>query len=85
MKKIFLLNLLIFFVLMALFIAAGFAMGYAADKRFGSDAAILFVLVVLVHLFLNYLVLLRQKMATAKSIAISCLVILAVYALVLFH
>ncbi len=60
-------------------------MGYAVDKRFGTDAGILFILIVTVHLFLNYLVMHKQKTSSTKKVLLVSAVILCVYLLLLFH
>jgi hypothetical protein len=85
MKKIILLNLLFFAVLMCIFLVAAFSMGYATGKRFGTDAGILYLLIVTLHLFLNYLIMHKQKNIAAKHIIYASAVILCVYVLILFH
>jgi hypothetical protein len=85
MKKIILLNILFFFVLMCIFLVAAFAMGYASNNKYGTDAGILFLLIVTVHLFLNYLLMHRQTGIATKQILFVSAVILCVYLLVLFH
>lgn len=85
MKKIILLNILFFFLLMCIFLVTAFAMGYAANNKYGTDAGILFLLVVTIHLFLNYLLMHRQPAITRKQILFVSAVILCVYLLVLFH
>jgi hypothetical protein len=85
MKKTILLNILFFFVLICLFLAAAFSMGYVDNKRFGTDAGILYLLVVTLHLFLNYLVMHRQKNMSIKRILYVSAVILCIYLLILFH
>jgi len=84
MKKIILLNILFFFLLMCLFIIAALGMGYATDKRFGTDAGILYILVVVMHLFLNYLIMHRKAFAT-RQILYASAVIGCVYLLIIFH
>jgi hypothetical protein len=84
-KKIILLNILFFFVLMCIFLVAAFAMGYASNNKYGTDAGILFLLIVTVHLFLNYLLMHRQTGIATKQILFVSAVILCVYLLVLFH
>ena len=69
---------------MALFIVAALGMGYATDKRFGSDAGILYILMVLIHFFLNYL-LMHKKGFTTRKILYASAVIACVYLLVIFH
>lgn len=85
MKRIVLLNLLFFVLLMILFLVAAFSMDYAAGKRFGTDAGILYLLVITLHLFLNYLVMHRQKDTGTKKILYVSAVILCIYILLLFH
>ncbi len=70
---------------MLLFIIAAFAMGYASGAKYGTDAGILFVLVVTVHLFLNYLIMHRQPEFSPKKLLGASAVILCVYGLLLFH
>ncbi len=84
MKRVILLNILFFFLLMAVFIVAALGMGYATDKRFGSDAGILYILVVIVHLFLNYLIMHKKDFST-KRIVYASAVIGCVYLLIIFH
>ena len=85
MKKVLLFNLLCFVVLMALFLAAAFAMGYAGGKRFGSDAGILYLLVTTLHLFANYTFMHRKTAFTGRQIGYASAVILCLYTLVLLH
>jgi len=85
MKKIILFNILFFFVLMCIFLVAAFAMGYAANNKYGTDAGILFLLIVTLHLFLNYLIMHRQPGIGTRQILYASAVILCVYLLVLFH
>jgi hypothetical protein len=85
MKKIILLNIIFFLALMCIFLVAAFAMGYATNNRYGTDAGILFLLIVTLHLFLNYLLMHRQAGITGKQILFMSSVILCVYLLVLFH
>ncbi|MEP7279762.1 MAG: hypothetical protein ABI813_14020 [Bacteroidota bacterium] len=85
MKKIILLNIVFFIVLMCIFLVAAFSMGYAANNRFGTDAGILYLLVVTLHLFLNYLVMHRQQGIASKKILFASAAILCIYLLVLFH
>lgn len=85
MKKIILLNILFFFVLTCIFLVAAFSMGYAANNKFGTDAGILYLLIVTLHLFLNYLVMHKQKDITTKKIVYVSGVILCIYLLILFH
>ena len=84
MKRVILLNILFFFLLMIVFIIAAFGMGYAANNRFGTDAGILFLLVVVVHLFLNYLVM-QKKNFPVKHILYTSAVITCIYLLIIFH
>ena len=84
MKRIILLNILFFFLLMFVFIIAAFSMGYAYNNRFGTDAGILYILMVLIHFFLNYL-LMHKKGFTARKILYASAVIACVYLLVIFH
>ncbi len=85
MRKIILLNLLFFFLLTCIFLAGAFAMGYASNNRFGTDAGILYLLIVTLHLFLNYLVMHRQPGINTKKILYVSAVILCIYLLILFH
>ena len=85
MKRILLLNILFFFVLMCIFLVAAFSMGYAANNRFGTDAGILYLLIVTLHLFLNYLIMHKQKDIGTKKILYASAVILCIYLLILFH
>ena len=85
MKRIILLNILFFFILMCIFLVAAFSMGYAANNRFGTDAGILYILVVTLHLFLNYLIMHRQQNISTKKILYASTVILCIYLLILFH
>jgi len=84
MKRVILLNILFFFLLMCIFLIAAFSMGYAANNRFGTDAGILYILIVIVHLFLNYLIM-HKKDFTTKKILYASTVILCIYLLVIFH
>jgi hypothetical protein len=70
---------------MFIFLVAAFGMGYAANNRFGTDAGILYILIVTLHLFLNYLIMHKQKDSSTKKILYASAVILCVYLLVLFH
>ncbi|MDE3247999.1 MAG: hypothetical protein KGO82_05035 [Bacteroidota bacterium] len=84
MKKLILLNLLFFVILMLLFFAATFALGYAG-KNYGTDGALVFLLAIVIHLFLNYLLMhKRPEFNWKKGLAASACII-AVYLLVLFH
>lgn len=85
MKRIILLNIVCFLLLMILFLVAALGMGYAAGNRFGTDAGILFILVVVIHLFLNYLIMHRQKDIRPRKIWVATAVILCIYLLLLFH
>ena len=85
MKRIILLNSLFFLLLMIIFLVAALGMGYAAGNRFGTDAGILFILVVVVHLFLNYVIMHRQKHIRSRQIWVASAVILCIYLLLLFH
>lgn len=84
MKRVILLNILFFFLLMIIFIIAALGMGYAAERRFGTDAGILYILVVIVHLFLNYLIM-HKRDFTTKQILYASAVIGCVYLLIIFH
>lgn len=85
MKKIILLNILFFFVLMCIFLVAAFSMGYAANNKYGTDAGILYVLIVTLHLFLNYFLMHRQPNIGVKKILFASATILCIYLLILFH
>ena len=84
MKKVILLNILFFLLLMGVFLIAAFSMGYATNNRFGTDAGILYLLIVTVHLFINYLMMHRRGF-TAKNILYASAAIGCVYLLVIFH
>lgn len=84
LKKLILLNLLFFIILMLLFIAATFALGYAG-KSYGTDGAIVFVLAIVIHLFLNYLIMHRQPGFNWKKGTAASVCIIAAYLMVLFH
>jgi len=84
MKKVILLNLLFFFLLMCAFIATALGLGYVTDKRFGTDAGILYLLVVVLHLFFNYLLMHKRAFST-KHILYASAVIGCVYLLIIFH
>lgn len=85
MKRIILLNLVFFALLMLLFIIAAFAMGYASGAKYGTDAGILYILVLTVHLFLNYLIMHRRPDYTPKKLLAASAIILCVYVLIVFH
>jgi len=85
MRKIILLNIVFFVLLMCVFLVAAFAMGYASNNKYGTDAGILFLLIVTLHLFLNYLLMHRQAGITTKQILFASAVILCLYLLLLFH
>ncbi|MEP6749467.1 MAG: hypothetical protein ABJB86_17150 [Bacteroidota bacterium] len=85
MKRILFLNILFFFVLMCIFLVAAFGMGYAANNRFGTDAGILYLLIVTLHLFLNYLIMHKRKDTSTKKILYATAVIVCIYLLILFH
>ena len=85
MKRIILLNLAFFALLMLMFIIAAFAIGYASGAKYGTDAGILYILVVTVHLFLNYLIMHRQQDFSSKKLLGASAVILCVYGLLIFH
>ncbi len=85
MKRIILLNIVFFALLMLLFIIAAMAMGYASGAKYGTDAGILYILVVTVHLFLNYLIMHRQPGYTTKKLLGASAIILCVYGLIIFH
>ena len=70
---------------MCIFLVAAFAMGYAANNKYGTDAGILFLLVITIHLFVNYLIMHRQPGIRPKQVLFVSAVILCVYLLVLFH
>ena len=84
MKRVVLLNILFFFLLMCVFLAAAFGMGYATNNRFGTDAGILYLLIVVVHLFLNYMVM-HKNGFPVKKIWYANAAIGAVYLLIIFH
>ena len=83
MKKIILWNVVILVVLMLIFLVVGFALGYTG--RFGTDAGILFLLILAIHLFLNYIIVHRQKDLPPRTILYSNIAIVAIYLLILFH
>ncbi|MFT3934340.1 MAG: hypothetical protein QM726_12030 [Chitinophagaceae bacterium] len=84
MKKVILLNLLFFFLLMFIFFIAAFSMGYAANNKYGTDAGILFLLIVILHLFLNYIIM-HRKQFNGRQILYASLVIGCVYLLIIFR
>ena len=59
-------------------------MGYAANNRFGTDAGILFLLIVVVHLFLNYLIMHKKNFPVKQVLYVSA-VISCIYLLIIFH
>ncbi|MEO5683311.1 MAG: hypothetical protein ABIQ88_11760 [Chitinophagaceae bacterium] len=85
MKKIIFFNILFFFVLLFILMIAALGMGYASNNRFGTDAGILYVLIIVVHLFLNYFIMHRQAQFSLKKIGYASAIILAAYLLILFH
>jgi len=85
MKKIVLLNILFFFLLMIIFIVVAFGLGYASSNKYGTDAGILYLLVVVVHLFLNYLIMHKQPAIARKQILLASAAIVCVYLLLIFH
>jgi len=84
MKKIILLNLLFFVLLMGIFLVAALGMGYAANNKFGTDAGILYILIVVVHLFINYLIM-HKKAFPPKNTWYMSGFIACIYLLILFH
>jgi len=84
MKRVILLNILFFFLLMCIFLIAAFSMGYAANNRFGTDAGILYLLIITVHLFINYLMMHKRGFAT-KNILYTSAAIGGAYLLIIFH
>jgi len=84
MKRVILLNILFFFLLMCIFLIAAFSMGYAANNRFGTDAGILYLLIITVHLFINYLMM-HKRGFTAKNILYTSAAIGGAYLLIIFH
>ena len=85
MKKILLFNILFFFVLICLFFVSAFAMGFVANNRYGTDAGILYLLMITIHLFLNYLLMHRQSTYSVKRILYVSSAIICIYLLLLFH
>ncbi|MBC7905050.1 MAG: hypothetical protein H7Y27_16600 [Gemmatimonadaceae bacterium] len=82
--RIVLFNLALFVLLTILFAASAMILG-SMPQKFGSDAAILFVLMVVIHLFLNYIFIQKQREAGVKYLLWSTLALLLVYTLMLFH
>ena len=85
MKKIILLNILFFVLLMCLFLVAAFSLGYLGGDKYGTDAGILYLLVVTIHLFLNYLIMHKQPAVRSKQIWVASAVIGCIYLLIIFH
>jgi hypothetical protein len=85
MKKLILLNIAFFIVLMLLYMVTGFALGYASGAKYGTDTAILYLLVVLVHLFLNYRLMHKYPAFTARHRWYASAIIGCVYTLLVFH
>ena len=69
---------------MCIFVIAALGMGYASGNRFGTDAGILYILIVVIHLFLNYLIMHKMNFPT-KTILYASAVILCLYLLIIFH
>jgi hypothetical protein len=81
--KMALFNTAIFVVLYIVYLVLGFVLSSNTSKRFGSDAAILFVFIITVHLFINYLLLQKNQLAKAKYIFLFTLAIIAAYMLLI--
>lgn len=83
MKRVIIFNLVFFVVLFSLFFIAAMALKMETSQ-FGSDSGLLYVLIVVIHLFLNYLIMHRRHFSTKHILMVSG-VIVCVYLLELFH
>jgi hypothetical protein len=81
--KLAVFNTLIFVALFIVYLVLGFVLSSDASKRFGTDAGILFVFIITVHLFINYLLLQKNQLAKAKYILIFSIAIIAAYLLLI--
>jgi hypothetical protein len=81
--KMALFNTAIFVALYIVYLVLGFVLSSNTSKRFGSDAGILFVFIITVHLFINYLLLQKQRLASTRYIFIFSMAIIAGYVLLL--
>lgn len=81
--KLAVFNTLIFVALFIVYLVLGFVLSSDAGKRFGTDAGILFVFIITVHLFINYLLLQKNQLAKAKYILIFSIAIIAAYVLLI--
>lgn len=81
--KLAVFNTLIFVALFIVYLVLGFVLSSDASKRFGTDAGILFVFIITVHLFINYLLLQKNQLAKAKYILVFSIAIIAAYLLLI--
>jgi hypothetical protein len=85
MKKLILLNIAFFVILMLLYMLTAFTLGYVAGAKYGTDTAILYLLVVLVQLFLNYRLMHKNAAFTTRHRWYASTIIICMYALLVFH
>lgn len=85
MLKLILINLLLFILFIILFIAAAFVISYAmGTNNHSMETAEVYVVITLLHIYINYRLLKKRKIDTLKNKTISAILIAAVYVGYLF-
>jgi hypothetical protein len=85
MLRLILINLLLFILFIILFIFAAFGIGYAMGTASHSvETAEIYVVAALLHVYINYRLLKKQKSDSLRNNIISAILITGAYAAYLF-
>jgi hypothetical protein len=79
MIKIILTNILLFISLYIFFIAASFGFGFIFEAMTATSSNILYLLIPLLHLYINYRLAKKWLPSNRRYLLISCIVILGIW------
>lgn len=79
MIKIIIVNVFLFAGLYIFFIAASFGFGFIVEALSAASSNVLYVLMPLLHVFINYRLAKKWGLSTRKYLAISSVVILSIW------
>jgi len=80
--KLFLINIVLFVVLIVLYFTLGFLAGYGSNNTYEAAAWRLYAGFIIIHLIINFILLRKMKILSTLPIAFSCIEILILYGVV---
>ena len=83
-SKVYIINILLFIVLFVVYYITGFLLGYGSNDSYEANSWWLYTGFIFMHLVINVLFIAKPKVTAVNHIAISSVLILALYGIVAY-